>query len=544
MPRPHSRRNGRINASLSRNRRFPNLSEMVCSEMHIDDIIAALKAPGSVPAAALTAAIDKAETLAPVIYALAGKQCRGVYLLPGDESLLFYGLHALAAARHPDLLERLLALARQPGNDLDRLFLANAGACLTRLLLSVWDRPATELFGLIEHADLAPEAKWALYDVLSRLTFDGRIERLETIAFLARIERDNLIDDGDMTWWGWEHAVVRLGLADFEPALRHVWSKVIYEQHDEADHDNALADLQLAAADPANPARFDDANVRPITDPVEAAAWVEVRARALAEWAIETFATAGDEPTATAQLGDGATEANDEADDDPGAADRLTEPEEAWLSGFLVSRQVPETTMPFEMLDGFLTALVIGPELVLPSEYLPIIWGTDNAAGPEWDGRAQLDHFMTLLTRHWNAIAARRTANAPQLPHIELFGEALPGEEWADGFLTGIDMRGEAWQPIFDDRRADQMVLPIIALSSEVPEEIRNEMTEDMREATLDQLPVALQMIAAWWRSPDRSGMRREPARSDKVGRNEPCPCGSGKKFKKCCGAAGGSTLH
>jgi uncharacterized protein YecA (UPF0149 family) len=26
------------------------------------------------------------------------------------------------------------------------------------------------------------------------------------------------------------------------------------------------------------------------------------------------------------------------------------------------------------------------------------------------------------------------------------------------------------------------------------------------------------------------------PARTDKIGRNEPCPCGSGKKYKKCCG--------
>jgi preprotein translocase subunit SecA len=25
--------------------------------------------------------------------------------------------------------------------------------------------------------------------------------------------------------------------------------------------------------------------------------------------------------------------------------------------------------------------------------------------------------------------------------------------------------------------------------------------------------------------------------RDDKVGRNDPCPCGSGKKFKKCCGS-------
>jgi SEC-C motif-containing protein len=27
------------------------------------------------------------------------------------------------------------------------------------------------------------------------------------------------------------------------------------------------------------------------------------------------------------------------------------------------------------------------------------------------------------------------------------------------------------------------------------------------------------------------------PRRVEKVGRNDPCPCGSGKKFKKCCGA-------
>jgi len=29
---------------------------------------------------------------------------------------------------------------------------------------------------------------------------------------------------------------------------------------------------------------------------------------------------------------------------------------------------------------------------------------------------------------------------------------------------------------------------------------------------------------------------RPEPIRSEKIGRNDPCPCGSGKKYKKCCG--------
>jgi preprotein translocase subunit SecA len=35
--------------------------------------------------------------------------------------------------------------------------------------------------------------------------------------------------------------------------------------------------------------------------------------------------------------------------------------------------------------------------------------------------------------------------------------------------------------------------------------------------------------------APGRAGA--DGGKSGKVGRNEPCPCGSGKKFKKCCGA-------
>ena len=30
-------------------------------------------------------------------------------------------------------------------------------------------------------------------------------------------------------------------------------------------------------------------------------------------------------------------------------------------------------------------------------------------------------------------------------------------------------------------------------------------------------------------------GIKIPPRRVSKIGRNEPCPCGSGKKYKKCC---------
>ncbi|MBP3800184.1 MAG: preprotein translocase subunit SecA [Bacilli bacterium] len=34
----------------------------------------------------------------------------------------------------------------------------------------------------------------------------------------------------------------------------------------------------------------------------------------------------------------------------------------------------------------------------------------------------------------------------------------------------------------------------------------------------------------------DSEGAKKKPAKSKKVGRNDPCPCGSGKKYKQCCG--------
>jgi hypothetical protein len=46
-------------------------------------------------------------------------------------------------------------------------------------------------------------------------------------------------------------------------------------------------------------------------------------------------------------------------------------------------------------------------------------------------------------------------------------GIGMPGEELADGFVAGIEIRKDAWGPMFDDRRADQIVMPILALCSQ-----------------------------------------------------------------------------
>ena len=52
------------------------------------------------------------------------------------------------------------------------------------------------------------------------------------------------------------------------------------------------------------------------------------------------------------------------------------------LDQFLTSDASPEDCMQLSDLDGFLTGIAIGPELVVPSEWLPLVWGGGEVTGP------------------------------------------------------------------------------------------------------------------------------------------------------------------
>jgi len=485
--------------------------------MTLEEITLALKSADAPPTNALRAGLAKADQLAPVIFTLVDKLCVGIYLLPEESELLHYGLTILAAAKHAGLLPYLLKLSRQRQEELEQVFPLHIPNSLTRLLLSVWDSNGDAIFQAIEDEELIPEVRWAWFDVLARLTFDGIISRECTLAFLARLESDGAIDDGDSAWWGWEEAVIRLGATELEPVLEQVWSKVIFDEHTDEEHAESLEELHRAASDPADPAIFDENEIRPIGDPVEAVAWIERRIEAIETWEPE----------------------KGRPDNDPAKAIRLAGDEIDWLSGFLVSRQAPESAMSFEALDGFFTALAIGPELVMPSVYLPEIWGTADGTGPLWDSEEQLRYFMRLITKHWNAVAARKNANAPHMLQIDFFGEEALGKAWARGFIAGMNLCAQAWDALMDNDRVGDIAAQIRALATE------GEFLEDStRAAIVDDLPDIVRIIAAYWASPAAFPARNVPLRSKKTGRNEPCPCGSGKKYKKCCGLNSEPTLH
>jgi uncharacterized protein len=53
----------------------------------------------------------------------------------------------------------------------------------------------------------------------------------------------------------------------------------------------------------------------------------------------------------------------------------LSDAEIGELDAFLMSEATPDECMDLVTLDGFLTALVVGPRLLAPSVWLPVVWG-------------------------------------------------------------------------------------------------------------------------------------------------------------------------
>ena len=229
--------------------------------------------------------------------------------------------------------------------------------------------------------------------------------------------------------------------------------------------------------------------------------------------------------------------------------DPLCDAELVELDDFLLSDIHSEECMTLMSLHGFFTALVIGPEAVAPSEWLPQVWGPGEEHAPEFESARQFERVMELMLRLMNEIAicldAAPEEFEPLFDQYEYDDEdhrCLDAQAWSYGFMRGMGTRHSAWQP-FLDSSTGSAVLPMHRLSYETP------FVEEMPSAQrvqftrlADEIPEAVVAIYRYW-LPLRIEQVRQPVRraAAKIGRNDPCPCGSGKKYKHCCAA---KTLH
>src|SRR5262244_1688815 len=83
----------------------------------------------------------------------------------------------------------------------------------------------------------------------------------------------------------------------------------------------------------------------------------------------------------------------------------LTESELDQLEAFLASDAVPQDCMDLEMLDGYLAAVVSGPEMIQPSEWLPVVWSdSQRSSSPAFADNEQAERILALVLRLQNSI--------------------------------------------------------------------------------------------------------------------------------------------
>jgi uncharacterized protein len=246
---------------------------------------------------------------------------------------------------------------------------------------------------------------------------------------------------------------------------------------------------------------------------------------------------------------------------------------------------------PLPWLDGLITAELIGPED--PGEtdevegaltWLDAIWGEGKEDEVEALTPRQSIEIVTPVMDHFCHVGETvcQETDTSYRPYLAGYSDPLEAAaEWAAGFCAGIALKPDAWAPLFEDENARALLVAIFSLvrEADMPEDVRADSPfrhippdrlDHMRRSAVEMLPDIVRSLHDYAlvlneseedpavddddfdldvdEDPDpgvddrdldgaRDGGPREPyvRATPKVGRNDPCPCGSGKKYKKCC---------
>jgi len=231
------------------------------------------------------------------------------------------------------------------------------------------------------------------------------------------------------------------------------------------------------------------------------------------------------------------------------------------LMEFLKSPERPDGTLWLHELQGFLFAIACSPETIAPSEWLPMI-GDDE--GMNFADQNEAQEILGLVLELYNGVNAAVLERSNEFPAGCAFDEDIsknfeddsPISQWSRGFASGHDWLAEVWEEYLFGEMDEECGAALMVLSFFGSKELANayytdmkpgkrrrgdELFEDFARTMRKMFPDALASYAHIGRSIFEAALEYDsgggqPAVSQKIGRNESCPCGSGKKYKTCCG--------
>ena len=220
----------------------------------------------------------------------------------------------------------------------------------------------------------------------------------------------------------------------------------------------------------------------------------------------------------------------------------LTEADLDRLEGMLAADVFGEHAMPLDAMQGFLAAVISAPDVILPSRWLPVVLGADR----DWETVEEAREALTLLMRFYNEIALDLLDGHGVDPLLYPVSDESPEHDyamWALGYLEGVELADPAWEASSDQEEVEDLLFPFLILAGGLEHDpvlreslgLNAEEQAELVASCREELPIAVQDAYDYWQEKRRpQTVRRE---APKIGRNDPCVCGSGKKYKHCCGA-------
>ena len=174
------------------------------------------------------------------------------------------------------------------------------------------------------------------------------------------------------------------------------------------------------------------------------------------------------------------------------------------LDGFLASDLTPEECIfSIEMLDGYMTALIVGPEVIPPDRWISFIW--DRVPNePFFASEAEARTIREFLVRHMNSIAVQFEEEPDGFfPLFEQFAYAdeeekgVAVENWARGFTVGMELTHASWKPFLEDEEVAQLLLPMFILSR-ITDDYDDMTEEEMENLTLLMSDFTVKIYHYW----------------------------------------------
>ena len=215
------------------------------------------------------------------------------------------------------------------------------------------------------------------------------------------------------------------------------------------------------------------------------------------------------------------------------------------LEDLLDALPLENDPMSVSELDGFLTGVLACPEMIPPSDWLSQVWGVTRDA--QFPDLATAETTIGAVMAHYNDIAGRITRSLWIEPIYEIdpISDEMLWEPWVDGFSRAMALRPKAWEDLLEraDEETRETIIFIMALQ-EIYTGNSKFTDEEIDAIDLEAPDLIPNCIAAILRlsRPELAGLMQanlpdQPFKAEpRPGRNDPCPCGSGRKYKQCCG--------